>query len=117
MSYDQDKIGLSPEHSPGGCEERLQEVLQRSLEEMREAIRRQFGMVGLRQADVFDFEDVLHFAISRAATVMDSEFSTVRFQDQQRASQNMVSAALAASGAPRELVESFAGPINVGKTG
>lgn len=111
--------GGTPTLTPKGSnaserlEGELQELLLECMESMGWAIVREFGQAGRKSAEMYAFESVIIRAIRGAADLTDNEHIHLMVKAQSQASKNMLGAALAGIGAPVELVECVAGPLNV----
>lgn len=103
------KYSDASEHLKG----KLQDLLVECMEAMEWAVVREFGQAGLKSADMYAFEGVVIRAIRRAAELMDNENIHAMSKASEQASRNMLGAALAGIGAPVELVECLAGPLNI----
>lgn len=96
---------------------KLQDLLDESIESMGWAVVREFGQAGLKSADMYAFEGVIIRAIKRAVELTDNEHLHLTVKASDQATKNMVAAALVGVGAPVELVECLAGPLNVEEEG
>ena len=108
-------LTLTPKGSNASerLEDKLQELLLEGMESIEWAIVREFGQAGLKSAEMYAFEGVILRAIRGAADLTDNEHIHLMVKAQDQASKNMLGAALAGIGAPVELVECLAGPLNI----